>query len=219
MLVINKTISRLSRMIRDERLGIEKIYIISNSKNCALLYLRHLRKIIDLRNFQVDIITSIKKFQGLNMSKDNTIFLLCGAWYKSKLCEEPGIMECINKYMTIPIDDIPTEIYDKWDRKIKYVREFNNGSYMIKEESSNIKSKGLTVKVSVDTTEIDKAMQKTEVLYKQISEVQAKLSNPYLVQAFEVEAEQIEETTSKFQKDVIDALRYGAEAMAKGVIK
>lgn len=77
----------------------------------------------------------------------------------------------------------------------------------------------MTMTVNVNTTEIEKAMQKTEVLYKQISEVQAKLSNPYLVQAFEIEAEKLEETTSKFQKDVIDALRYGAEAMAKGVIK
>lgn len=85
--------------------------------------------------------------------------------------------------------------------------------------TSNGPTRTMTMTVNVDTTEIDRAMVKTEILYKQISEVQAKLSNPYLVQAFEVEAEQPGETTEKFRKDVIDALRYGAEAMAKGVIK
>lgn len=80
--------------------------------------------------------------------------------------------------------------------------------------TSNGPSRAITMTVNVDTTEIDKAMKKTEVLYKQISEVQAKLSNPYLVKDFGVEAEQTE-IIKKFHKDVIDALRYGAEVLAK----
>lgn len=76
------------------------------------------------------------------------------------------------------------------------------------------RTKGITMKINIDTTELDMAMKKTEVLYKQISEVQAKLSNPYLVQEFEA-AEEQPEIIKKFQRDVIDALRYGAEVLAK----
>ena len=80
--------------------------------------------------------------------------------------------------------------------------------------TSNGPCRTMRMTVNVDTTEIDKAMQKTEVLYKQISEVQAKLSNPYLVQEYKV-AEEQPEIIKKFHKDVIDALRYGAEVLAK----
>lgn len=70
----------------------------------------------------------------------------------------------------------------------------------------------MTVKVNIDTKDIDQAINKCEVFNEQLSKTQEILSNPYFVQAFKIDEkfEQFNELIlkpgAKGMGDIVDAI-------------
>ena len=73
-------------------------------------------------------------------------------------------------------------------------------------------TKQMTMTVNVDTKGIDQAINKCEVLNEQLSKAQEILSNPYFVQAFQIDEQfdQFNELVLKpgaeARQDIVDAL-------------
>nr|DAN55273.1 MAG TPA: hypothetical protein [Caudoviricetes sp.] len=110
MMVESKSIGRISRYLWENK--VKNVLFISHTETAAKAYYESIKDIVKLGGYNIKLLGCSEKSieDVLEYDSKETIAIMCGIWYKTKLVSYNPFWKLIDSIYTIPVDEIPSII-------------------------------------------------------------------------------------------------------------